>query len=142
MKALCLLIVALFVSHRLPAQRFSLDWFTIDGGGGTSVGASFALSGSIGQPDAGTLRGGVFVLEGGFWSGVMITENFVVPALNIQLVSGIIMISWDPKTPGFVLQQSDSLSSPAWADAPSGNTNPVSVAINSNATRFYRLIRR
>jgi hypothetical protein len=139
MKALCLLIVALFVSHRLPAQRFSLDWFTIDGGGGTSVGASFALSGSIGQPDAGTLRGGVFVLEGGFWSGAV--EDSATPTLHIQLSNDTIVISWDPNTPGFVLQQSDSLSPPAWVDAPSGNTNPARLAF-TGPPRFYRLIRR
>ena len=141
MKAHCLLILALFVSHRLPAQSFSLDWFTIDGGGGTSVGASFALSGSIGQPDAGTLRGGVFVLEGGFWSGVAAAQDSGVPTLHIQLSNGTIMISWDPRPPGFVLQQSDSLSSPAWVDAPSGNTNPARLAF-TGPPRFYRLIRR
>jgi hypothetical protein len=29
-----------------------LDWFTIDGGGGTSTGGVYAVSGTIGQPDA------------------------------------------------------------------------------------------
>ena len=48
----------------------AIDWFSIDGGGGTSTGGDFILSGSIGQPDAGTsLRSESYTLEGGFWSG-------------------------------------------------------------------------
>lgn len=51
------------------AQPFAIDWYTIDGGGGTSSGGSFTLSGTIGQPDAGpTMSGGSFTLTGGFWA--------------------------------------------------------------------------
>ena len=50
------------------AQPFSIDWYTIDGGGGTSSGGGFTLSGTIGQPDAGVLSGGGFTLTGGFWA--------------------------------------------------------------------------
>lgn len=48
---------------------FYLSWHTIDGGGGTSAGGAFELSGTIGQPDAGTMSGGNFTLTGGFWAG-------------------------------------------------------------------------
>jgi hypothetical protein len=48
--------------------QISIPWFTIDGGGGTSTGGGFTLSGTIGQPDAGvTMTGGGFSLVGGFW---------------------------------------------------------------------------
>lgn len=51
-------------------QRFEIPWYTIDGGGGTSTGSSFALSGTIGQHDAGPMMsGGQFTLTGGFWAG-------------------------------------------------------------------------
>ena len=46
---------------------FNLTWFSVDGGGGTSSGGDFVLSGTAGQPDAGDLTGGDFVLRGGFW---------------------------------------------------------------------------
>ncbi|HRP61935.1 MAG TPA: hypothetical protein PK400_01430 [Phycisphaerales bacterium] len=49
--------------------EYDLTWHTIDGGGGTSTGASFELSGTIGQPDAGVMSGGGFELAGGFWAG-------------------------------------------------------------------------
>jgi hypothetical protein len=32
-----------------------------------SVGGMFVLSGTVGQPDAGTLSGGAFTVLGGFW---------------------------------------------------------------------------
>ena len=47
------------------AQNYRIEWFTIDGGGGTSSGGQYTLSGTIGQPDAGELKGGNYVLEGG-----------------------------------------------------------------------------
>jgi hypothetical protein len=41
---------------------------TIDGGGAMrSTGATFELSGTIGQPDAGVLVSGSLTLSGGFW---------------------------------------------------------------------------
>jgi hypothetical protein len=50
--------------------QLSISRFTIDGGGGTrSTGGTFALDGTIGQPDAGRLSGSSFVLSGGFWGG-------------------------------------------------------------------------
>ena len=44
-----------------------LRWSSIDGGGGSSRGLAFAVSGTLGQPDAGGGEGGAFNLEGGFW---------------------------------------------------------------------------
>ena len=49
---------------------FDLSWNTIDGGGGTSSGGAYEISGTAGQPDAGTtMVGGAFQLSGGFWPG-------------------------------------------------------------------------
>jgi len=52
---------------------FDLTWHSIDAGGqagSASTGGSFALGGTIGQPDAGPpLSGGTFGLAGGFWPG-------------------------------------------------------------------------
>ena len=52
------------------AQSYSIDWFTIDGGGGTSTGGVYSVSGTIGQPDASLqpMTNGNFSLTGGFWS--------------------------------------------------------------------------
>lgn len=50
----------------LQAADFDLSWQTIDGGGGFSYGGAFELEAAIGQPDAGEMTGGDFVLTGGF----------------------------------------------------------------------------
>ena len=50
--AATLLVFALNAS----AQSYAIDWHTIDGGGGTSTGGVYAVSGTIGQHDAGGRR--------------------------------------------------------------------------------------
>jgi len=52
---------------------FACEWWTIDAGGGTSIGGLFVLDATIGQPDAGPLEaavmsGGSFTLTGGYWT--------------------------------------------------------------------------
>jgi hypothetical protein len=49
--------------------QLSIDWHTIDGGGGASSGGGFTLTGTIGQPDAGAMSAGAFACAGGFWAG-------------------------------------------------------------------------
>ncbi len=68
------LVAVLAVTYTALAQTGALDvpWFSMDGGGGTSTGGEFTLSGSVGQPDAGRLAGGDFAVEGGFIPGVVV----------------------------------------------------------------------
>ncbi|NEZ05166.1 hypothetical protein G4Y73_13500 [Wenzhouxiangella sp. XN201] len=53
-------------------ETFSIDWYSIDGGGAVqSTGGDFDLSGTIGQADATAarvLQGGQWKLTGGFWA--------------------------------------------------------------------------
>ncbi len=63
------LLLVLLIAPGAVAQPFSLDWFTIDGGGASATtGGAFELSGTVGQPDAGFASGGDFELIGGFWT--------------------------------------------------------------------------
>ena len=66
---LALSFVVLVATASSASAQLSISWFTIDGGGGTSAGGAFTLSGTIGQPDAGVLTGGTFAVNGGFWAG-------------------------------------------------------------------------
>jgi hypothetical protein len=52
---------------------YSLPWWTVDGGGGTSISAQYSLNGTIGQPDGGMLSGGEYKLSGGFWADEQLT---------------------------------------------------------------------
>ncbi|MCC6951151.1 MAG: hypothetical protein IT433_06860 [Phycisphaerales bacterium] len=60
----------------------TIDWYTIDGGGGTSTGGTYTLSGTIGQPDAGVMSGGTYTLSGGFWVGASTPAPPCDPDLN------------------------------------------------------------
>ena len=125
----------------LPAAPYEITFFSIDGGGGTSSGGSYTLSGTIGQPDAGAMSGGSFILEGGFWGGAFAVQQVGAPSLQIARdLSGNVIISWVPDGGGFALQFSDDLASPLWGDAPSGGQNPVLLPATLT-TRFYRLKR-
>ena len=53
----------------LLAQPYSITSSTIDGGGGTSTGGVYSVSGTIGQPDAGYHYEPPYELLGGFWTG-------------------------------------------------------------------------
>ena len=53
----------------LALGQYEISWYTIDGGGGTSTGGQYVLTGTIGQPDADWATSGVYELLGGFWPG-------------------------------------------------------------------------
>jgi len=56
-------------SPALAQSQYELSWYTIDGGGGTSNGGPYVLTGTIGQPDAAYSSGSNYELLGGFWPG-------------------------------------------------------------------------
>jgi len=124
----------------LHAQPFSIDWHTIDGGGSTSSGGVYSVIGTIGQPDAGpTMTNGQFAVTGGFWALPVAVQVTNAPTLFITAAApGFTTLSWDPPTPGFVLQETWSLTAANWTNSTSGATNPVIVPATL-PTRFYRL---
>ncbi|MGC9357238.1 MAG: hypothetical protein ACP5GX_05205 [Anaerolineae bacterium] len=72
--ALALTTVALTLlatTARADGPGYTLNWWTVAGGGGTAMdaGGQYTLDGTAGQPEAGTLGGGDYILGGGFWAG-------------------------------------------------------------------------
>ena len=64
-----------------PARaQYIMQRYTVDGGGGTSAAGPYAVSGTAGQNDAGTLSAGSYVLAGGFWFGGSETSSVQPPA--------------------------------------------------------------
>src|SRR2546426_11713451 len=64
--------------------QYSIDWYTIDGGGGTSTGSVYSVSGTIGQLDAGgPLTSGQFSVTGGFWALPTAVQTPRAPLLSI-----------------------------------------------------------
>ena len=122
-----------------PANaQYAIDWFTMDGGGGASSGGGFTLTGTIGQPDTGTLSGGNYSLQGGFWPAIVLPATGETPTVFTQLSASSIIIFWSPTTSGFSLEQSSSLLPGSWSPAPSGADNPAMIPLGSGPA-FYRL---
>jgi len=65
-------LAAASILSLVPAAhaQLQIDWYTIDGGGGTSSGGSITITGTIGQHDAAVSAGGGIECAGGFWAGV------------------------------------------------------------------------
>ena len=77
-----------------------------------------------------------------FIGGILPTmqDSGTPPVLTIAATSpSQAVISWTPATPGFVLEESDSLAPAIWRNSASGAQNPVTVSTGST-TKFYRLV--
>jgi len=142
---LCLISAAL----RASAQTYSIDWHSIDGGGGTSTGAVYSVSGSVGQPDAGTMSGGGYTLVGGFWGVVSALQTPGAPLLTITRnpANGAVTVWWPTPADGWVLDETGGVTSPpaaiSWSQVAfpyQTNTSAISITVPSPiGNRFYRL---
>ena len=140
----CVACSILLTANTLRAQPYSIDWFTIDGGGGTSAGGSYSVSGTIGQPDAGPMSGGNYSLTGGFWSIISVVQNPGSPLLQISATTtNTVVITWPSPSAGFLLQQNPQLGTVNWinvSQSPADNGTTKSVVINPpSGTLFFRL---
>ncbi len=129
------------------AQTYSIDWFTIDGGGGTSTGGVYTVSGTIGQPDAGTaMRGDNYSLTGGFWS-LYAVQSPGAPLLSIaRTTTNTVAVFWPSPSTGWNLQQNtNSVSSVNWSNVTAtiqdDGTNKTLIVNPPSGNRFYRLVK-
>lgn len=61
-------LVAVVSASAFEGDANAINWWTVDGGGAiSSMGGSYSLGGSIGQPDGGVSSGGDYDLVSGFW---------------------------------------------------------------------------
>ena len=119
--------------------------FVFASGGGTSTGSVFAVSGTIGQPDATpvTLQGGGYSLAGGFWQMTAV-QTPGLPQLKISLTAtNSALLTWPMSSSDFTLEEKSDLNNAIWTPVPSLPANVGSnrvVAVNlSPGHRFYRL---
>jgi hypothetical protein len=71
------------------AQSYSITSRAIAGGGGTSSGGAYAVTGAIAQPDASAAStGGTYSLSGGFLAQYMALQQTGAPHLTIRAVAG------------------------------------------------------
>jgi len=140
------LFLLLAAACSVQAQSYAIDWQTIDGGGGTSTGGVYSVSGIIGQPDAGAMSGGNFTLQGGFWGLIAAVQTPDAPLLTITLNSQLstINVSWPSPSTGWDLQQNiNSVSSVNWSNVASDiqddGTTKTLIVNPPVGNRFYRL---
>ena len=126
----CLLSFAFCL--RASAQ-YSIDWYKIASGGGTSTGGVYSVSGTIGQHDAGgPMTGGNYSLTGGFWS-LYAVQTPGAPVLSIKLTTtNTAMVYWPSPSTGFNLEVNTNLATANWV------TNSQNVT--DNGTIKYILV--
>ena len=78
------LISLILTSITLAAGDYQINWWTVDGGGGSSQSADgqYVLNGTIGQPDTGSAFGNGYTLNGGFWYGIFREFLIHLPFVN------------------------------------------------------------
>lgn len=126
------------------AQSYTIDWFKISGGGGTSTGGTYTVSGTIGQPDAsGAMSGGNYSVTGGFWALIQVVQTPGAPTLYISHSGSSVTLYWQDVT-GWTLHQNSNLTTPiaSWAASSTptltNGTNYLTIA-NPSGNGFYRL---
>jgi hypothetical protein len=142
------LLIGLF-SLLIPAvgfsQSYSIDWYKVSGGGGTSTGGTYQVSGTIGQHDAGgPMTGGSYSLTGGFWALISVVQTPGTPNLTITFVGpDSVMVSW-PDTGSYTLQQNSNLEVPGgWTTSgysitTAGGTSSITIT-PPTGNLFFRL---
>jgi hypothetical protein len=141
------LLTFLAIAISVHAQTYSIDWHKIAGGGGTSTGGVYAVSGTIGQPDtSGALTGGNYSLTGGFWSLISVVQTLGAPTLAITHAGSGVIVSWPSASAGWKLQVNTNGLNPAdWSDVTDtiqddGTTKTLTVN-PPTGNRFYRLFK-
>lgn len=139
--------LAIMALARVATGQTNLVWQTLDGGGGTSTGGVYAVSGTIGQPDTGISSGGSLRLSGGFWALIELVQTPGAPTLRIvRHTATSFLLTWSVKgSEGYHLQEANSLSEGDWNDV-SGTPTVVGeecqVVVSPLVEKhFYRLVK-
>ncbi len=140
------LLLAMVAVH--PQANYTLDWFSVDGGGGTSTGGVYTVSGTIDQPDAGTMSGGNYTLQGGFWGILAAVQSPGAPWLTVLRTStNTVVVAWPLPAEGWVLEATNALPAapvPWPLIVPPYETNGVNLQFTERSpvgNKFYRLHR-
>jgi hypothetical protein len=139
-QTIALTLLASGVCLCASAQSYSIDWYKIAGGGGSSTGGVYTVSGTIGQHDAGgAMAGGNYSLTGGFWS-LYAVQTPGAPWLTITHAGNQAIVSWPPSVTGWTLQTNANLAIGAWG-------NYLGAIVNNSVTNapprgnlFFRLM--
>jgi hypothetical protein len=140
----CLIALASLSLSVAQAQSYAIDWYKIAGGGGTSSGGNYSLSGTIGQADASSIMsGGNYSVTGGFWSLIQVIQTPGAPTLYVSQTGNVVKVYWQ-NVSGWNLVQSGNLTTTvtSWSSSTTptliGGTNYLSIT-NPTGNVFFRL---
>jgi len=126
-----LLLANLNAAH---AQSYSIDWYKVAGGGGTSTNGTYQVTGTIGQHDAGgAMTNGQFSVTGGFWSLVNVVQTPGAPTLFVSHSGNTVTVYWQ-NVSGWNLVQSGTLTTPV------GSWSASSAPTLTNGTNYLNLV--
>ena len=128
----------LLATLTVHAQQYSIDSHTIAGGGGTSTGGGFSVSGTIGQPDAGAMSGGNYSLAGGFWGDIQTPPPVGSMILKVWIVAGQVRLRFTG-IPGriYYVERAHSVTGP-WPDRLAAITMPSDGVVEfGDTTAFF-----
>ena len=138
-----IIVLTVVVALSASAQSYNINWYKVAGGGGTSAGGNFSLTGTIGQPDAsGAMTGGNYSLTGGFWALVSVVQTPGAPTLYISFAGHTVTVYWQ-NVSGWTLHQNNNLAVPTgWTLNSSWTTTNGTNYLNitpSTGNLFFRL---
>ena len=145
LKWLSLFVLLLAMQLSAFAQTYSIDWYKVAGGGGTSTGGIYTVSGTIGQHDAGGLMtGGSYSLTGGFWALISVVQTPGLPLLTINFNPQLstVTVSWPSPSTGWTLQQNSDLTTTSWSTSGGISDNGTNKSITitpPTGNLFFRL---
>jgi hypothetical protein len=140
----CSLVLQSAFCFRASGQSYTIDWYKIAGGGCTSTGGTYQVTGTIGQPDAGgVMSGGNYSVTGGFWSLISVVQTPGAPKLYIAHAGNSVTVYWQ-NVSGWNLVQNGNLTTPlaSWTASSSptltNGTNYLTL-VNPAGNLFFRL---
>jgi hypothetical protein len=142
----CFIVLHSSLCLQAYGQSYSIDWYKVSGGGGTSTGGVYSVNGTIGQHDAGgPMTGGNYSLTGGFWA-LYAVQTPGAPILSIKLTTtNATMVYWPSPSTGFNLQANSNLTTTNWAtpaETVQDNGTIKYIIVNPpTGNRFYRLFK-
>jgi hypothetical protein len=126
------------------AQNYGVDWYKIAGGGGTSTGGVYSVTGTIGQPDAsGAMTGGNYSITGGFWALYAVQTPGAPYLWVMRTTTNTVCVWWAVSPTSWQLQAATALVSTgsAWTTCSyiTNGANCVYIESPPVGRKFYRL---
>ncbi|HEY3861630.1 MAG TPA: hypothetical protein VGO59_07070 [Verrucomicrobiae bacterium] len=135
-----IILLASVLGLSAQAESYSINWYKIADGGGTSANSQYSLTGTIGQHDAsGPMTDGNYSVTGGFWSLVSVAQTPGAPVLQIAIAGRQVIVSWPSSVTGFTLQTNNNLATGVWGNFTGPAVNNTVTNSLPSGNLFFRL---